>query len=102
MIALLLESPLGSGLNRAGSSPPSPVLERPPKRFMAIAKFSCAPLEIEPKLMAPVAKRLKIFSAGSTFSIGIGLTALNFSRLLKVAGFLDWSLIRSENSRYFL
>src|ERR1700735_2545213 len=42
------ESPFGSGLNRAASSPPSPVLDRPPSRFIAIARVSCASAEIDP------------------------------------------------------
>src|ERR1700728_5323097 len=41
-------SPLGSGLNRSASSPPSPVLDRPPSRFIAIARVSCASAEIDP------------------------------------------------------
>ncbi len=41
-------SPLGSGLNRSGSSPPSPVLDRPPSRFIAMARVSCASAEIDP------------------------------------------------------
>ncbi len=53
-------SPLGSGSKRTGSSPPSPVFERPPSRFMAMASVVCASQEIEPKDMAPLAKRLTI------------------------------------------
>src|SRR5206468_9979166 len=75
LIALDRESPFGSGIYRAGSSPPSPVLLRPPMRFMAMASVSCASLLIEPKDMAPVAKRLMIDSAGSTSSRGTGLSA---------------------------
>ena len=30
------------GVKRAGSSPPSPVFDLPPMRFIAIARFSCA------------------------------------------------------------
>ena len=41
-------SPLGSGVNRPGSSPPSPVFDRPPSRFIAMARVSCASAEIEP------------------------------------------------------
>src|ERR1700749_2258174 len=37
LIDARLLSPLGRGLNRDGSSPPSPVLDRPPSRFMAMA-----------------------------------------------------------------
>src|SRR6202000_3150634 len=58
-------SPLGSGLNRSGSSPPSPVLDRPPSRFIAMARVSCASAEIDPYDMAPVLKRLRIDSTRS-------------------------------------
>ena len=52
-------SPLGVGLMfRPGSSPPSPVLLRPPIRFMAMARVSWASPLIEPYDMAPVANRL--------------------------------------------
>ena len=37
-----------SGVKRSASSPPSPVLERPPRRFMAMARVSWASAEIEP------------------------------------------------------
>src|ERR1700761_9551901 len=40
--------PLESGTSRRASSPPSPVLDRPPRRFIAIAMVSCASAEIEP------------------------------------------------------
>ena len=52
----------------ARSSPPSPVFDLPPMRFIATAKVECASVEIEPKLIAPVAKRLTISVAGSTSS----------------------------------
>src|SRR6266850_1849384 len=48
LIALRRQSPFGSRTYRSGSSPPSPVLERAPNRFIAIARFSWASLEIEP------------------------------------------------------
>ena len=57
---------------RSRSSPPSPVLERPPIRFIATASVVCASRLIEPKLIAPVAKRLTISAAGSTSSSGTG------------------------------
>ena len=44
-------------------------------RFIAIARLVCASREIEPKLIAPVAKRLTISAAGSTSSSGIGFSA---------------------------
>ena len=65
-----MELPFGSGLKRSDSSPPSPVLERPPMRFIAIASVVCASREIEPKLIAPVANRRTMFFAGSTSSSG--------------------------------
>ena len=48
----------GVGTNRSASSPPSPVLDRAPSRFIAIASVSCASAEIEPYDIAPVANRL--------------------------------------------
>jgi len=63
---------LGSGLNRSGSSPPSPVLLLAPSRFIEIASVSCASLLIEPNDMAPVVKRLTMSFAGSTSSMAIG------------------------------
>ena len=72
-MALRRESPLASGTKRAGSSPPSPVLLLPPIRFMAMASVSCASLLIEPYDMAPVLKRFRIASIGSTSSSGTGL-----------------------------
>ena len=41
-------------------------------RFMAMASVSCASLLMEPKDMAPVAKRFTISAAGSTSSSGTG------------------------------
>ena len=54
----------------AGSSPPSPVFDRPPSRFIAIASVSCASPLIEPYDIAPVENRFRIDSIGSTSSIG--------------------------------
>src|ERR1700729_2892473 len=60
LTALRRKSPLGSGRYRDASSPPSPVLDRPPMRFMAMARVSCASAEIDPYDMAPVEKRRTI------------------------------------------
>ena len=60
LIAERIESPLGNGLKRCASSPPSPVLDLPPMRFIAMASVVCASRLIEPKLIAPVANRLTI------------------------------------------
>src|SRR5271167_934923 len=64
LIAERMESPFGSGLKRSASSPPSPVLDLPPIRFIAIASVVCASREIEPNDIAPVAKRLTMSLAG--------------------------------------
>ena len=66
-----IESPFSNGVKRIGSSPPSPLLLLPPIRFMAIANVVCASHEIEPNDIAPEAKRLKIFSTGSTSLMSI-------------------------------
>ena len=71
LIAERRRSPFASGVNRTGSSPPSPVFERPPMRFIAIASVSCASREIEPSDMAPVANRFTISLAGWTSSSGM-------------------------------
>src|SRR6187399_647626 len=42
LIAERIESPFGIGLKRSLSSPPSPVFDLPPIRFMAIASVVCA------------------------------------------------------------
>src|SRR5262249_51516976 len=68
LMAERIESPFASRLKRSASSPPSPVFDLPPMRFMAMASVVCASREIEPKLMAPVEKRLTILAAGSTSS----------------------------------
>ena len=61
---------LRSSRKRAGSSPPSPQFERPPRRLNAIATVSCASAESEPCDMPPLEKRRRIDSTGSTSSIG--------------------------------
>src|SRR5579884_2195872 len=63
-MALRRESPLGSGAKRASSSPPSPVFDFAPMRFVAIASVSCASALIEPNDIAPVANRFTISYAG--------------------------------------
>ena len=86
-------SPLSSRVKRRGSSPPSPVFDLPPSRFIAIASVSCASVEIEPSDIAPVAKRFTISAAGSTSSSGIGSACVrSFSRPRRVARLRDWSL----------
>src|SRR5919106_1340632 len=42
LMAERMESPLGNGLKRSRSSPPSPVFDLPPMRFMAMARVTCA------------------------------------------------------------
>ena len=58
--------------SRSGSSPPSPVLDLAPSRFIATANVSCASPEIDPYDMAPVENRRTIDSTGSTSSMGTG------------------------------
>src|SRR5436189_517829 len=65
LIADLRRSPLSSGTKRSGSSPPSPVLDRAPSRFIAIARVSCASLLIEPYDVPPVENRRTIADTGS-------------------------------------
>ena len=48
------------------------MFDLPPMRFIATASVVCASVEIEPRLIAPVAKRLTIDAAGSTSSSGTG------------------------------
>src|SRR3954451_7569156 len=64
-ICLTAERRAGS-YSRSTSSPPSPVLDLPPSRFIAIARVSCDSAEIDPYDMAPVANRLTIADTGST------------------------------------
>ena len=104
MIAERRRSPLASGLKREGSSPPSPVFERPPRRFMAIASVSCASREIDPRLIAPVQKRLTISLAGSTSSRAYRLARSPrpiCSRPRSVALRAASSLTMRAYSRYF-
>src|SRR5262247_4061204 len=92
LMALRRESPLGSRRYRAASSPPSPVFDLPPNRFIAIASVSWASWLMEPYDIAPVAKRLRIDAADSTWSRGIGLDAgLSSISPRSVASRRDWS-----------
>ena len=59
---------------RAGSSPPSPQLDLPPRVFMATAMHSWASAEMEPKDIAPVLNLLTMESTLSTSSKGIGVS----------------------------
>ena len=90
-------------MKRTGSSPPSPVFDLPPRRFIAIASVSCDSREIDPSDIAPVAKRLTISFAGSTSSMSIGSTALvlNFISPRSVARREASSLTSAAYSLYF-
>ena len=99
-MALRLESPLASGVQRLESSPPSPVLDLPPIRFIAIARDSCDSADIDPKLIAPVTNLLTISFAGSTFSISIEFPSLNDIRPRSVQFLVPSSLDFLENSQY--
>src|SRR4030095_1327189 len=70
--ATCLMAELFSVPKRAGSSPPSPQLERPPTRLSAMASVSWASGDSEPRLMAAVEKRARMSAAGSTSSRGTG------------------------------
>ena len=63
---------------------------------MAIARVSCASVEIEPSDIAPVAKRLTISLAGSTSSSGIGSSSVrSLSSPRRVARRRDSSFTRA-------
>ncbi|CAB4585712.1 unannotated protein [freshwater metagenome] len=68
---LRLESPFSIVTKRSGSSPPSPVFDFAPRRFIAIARVSCTSCDTDPYDIAPVEKRLTISEIGSTSSIDI-------------------------------
>ena len=90
-------SPLASGTYRRESSPPSPVFDLPPMRFMAMAKVSWASDEIDPYDMAPVENRATILETGSTSSMGIGARSpvRNRNSPRSVARRSDWASTRS-------
>ena len=70
-------------------------------RFMAMASVVCASRLIEPKLIAPVAKRLTISLAGSTSSSGTGCSAnLNSIKPRIVSSRSLWSLIVAAKALY--
>ena len=91
-------------MKRAASSPPSPVLDRPPIRFIAMASVSCASAEIDPYDIAPVENRRTMAETGSTSSTGIGGRAPGASTPLirisprSVMSFAAWSSTRDVYS----
>ncbi len=100
-ITLAIVSPAPTFSKRFGSSPPSPVFDLPPMRFMAMASVACASVEIEPSDIAPVAKRLTISLADSTSSSGTGGAAgLSSNSPRKVMCRRVWSLISLAYSLY--
>ena len=101
LIAERAEVPSSRGAKRAESSPPSPVLERAPMVFIAIARASWASRDIEPNDMAPVTNRRMMSSMGSTSSRGIGVPFLKSkkSRMKMGLGLLS---TRDVNSLNFL
>lgn len=78
------------------SSPPSPQLLMPPRRFIAIAIASCASGLSEPSDIAPETKRFKIDSTLSTSSSGIGVAGANSKSPRKVHRCFAWSSISFE------
>ena len=90
-----------TAMKRLGSSPPSPVLDLPPMRFIATAKVACASVEMDPSDIAPVANRVTISFADSTSSIGTGAPADLISNMPRnVIWRLVWSLIICAYSLY--
>ena len=74
-------SPFGSGWKWAGSSPPSPVSDLAPIRFIATLSALCASGPSAPSDMPGVTKRLRIEVMDSTSSSGTeGPTGLKSSR----------------------
>ena len=96
LIADRRRSPFSSGVYLLESSPPSPVFDLAPIRFMAIANVSWASAEIDPYDIAPVENVFMISLAGSTSLIGIGsLTPdLNLNNPRRVARSLACSSTR--------
>ena len=87
-------SPLARVSYRSDCSPPSPVFDFPPIRFIAIARLVCASYEIDPKDIAPVTNRFTISFAGSTSPIEISwFSNLNLKRPRKFFSLRDWSFI---------
>jgi hypothetical protein len=70
----------GSGVKRLGSSPPSPVLDLPPMRFIAMASVSWALGGDRAEAHRAGAEALDDFAAGSTSSRGMGCSASLNSR----------------------
>ena len=76
LIAERIESPLGRRAKRSASSPPSPVLDLPPMRFIATARVVCASRLIEPKLIAPGGELLDDLAGGLDLGQGERLVGL--------------------------
>src|SRR5882762_9327309 len=89
LMRLSARSPLGRGAYDAGSSPPSPVFDRAPMRFMPIARVACASGVSAPRDMALEMNRRRMSSTGSTSSSGIGCAARKSSRSRGPAGARD-------------
>ena len=85
-------------LNLLESSPPSPVFERPPNVFIAVASVSWASLLSEPKLIAPLTNRLTISDTGSTSSKEMLSESLNLSNPRIVHNSSAWLSIAFEKS----
>ena len=65
-------SPLGIGSKCAGSSPPSPLSDFAPIRFIAMLRVLCASGDRAPSDMPGVTKRLRIEVIDSTSSMSMG------------------------------
>src|SRR5438034_1323685 len=73
LIAERIESPLGKGAKRSRSSPPSPVFDLPPMRFMAMASVVCASRLIEPKRFAADAPGISAADVDAIVARSVGL-----------------------------
>ena len=72
-------------------------------RFIATASISCVSREIEPRLIAPVTKRLTISLSDSTSSYGTGppfAFMLNVIKPRNIACRVHSSLVCFENRQY--
>ena len=89
----------GQSARSAASSPPSPVFDLPPMRFMAAASVACFTSKWNRPTSHPVQAAMSF--AGSTSSIGTGVPAgLNSEQSASVKWRLVWSLMMRAYSLY--
>ena len=71
---------------QSGSSPPSPVLLRPPMLFIAAAMVRCASELSAPTDIAEATKRARIASIDSTSSSEMGVVSVKVKRSRSAVG----------------